>query len=894
MKRKVKRNYRVIIFIVLCIIIVVICQTLNFLKNKKITIEKEERVSNGLGMQEDDYQLDIIEANIEYMNESDIEEIDEKGNKNIDTFSIETGTTSTNIQTIVQEETKKIEPHIDSETKVKYITYEDVGRVQNEEDCFDIIRKTHEIANQNDYEVRATLNEYHIYGLNSTKPIYIKTNTDWNGAKFIIHDEEIVNYDSKNYALFEISPTKSSITITDEAILSQIKLTKKTKKIEQLKGYGNCLCIVYNSNKKQFIRSGTNQNVGASQEDVFRIDNEGNILNDIKWDFEQITSIKLVAIPEEQILIQNGNFQTNLDKNQYEQTSGYWNRNIRCTRSNTILKNINHTLDNENNLGGPYFGFLRISYVSDVELQECKLVAHRYEKASNYDLILEHSTNILLNKVTCDNIEKGDRWGITGTNYTKDITYKNCILNRIDAHCGVHNLTIEDCTIGIKGITLNGTGKLKILNTTKIGGSSFIELRSDYGSTWDGNIQIENCQYRNSNKSNRIIAHKVIYEEEGKPHNYGYETVIPNIYIDGLQIQDSNTTNENIYIFYNDIIYTGNEEGNLKQAGYELPQEIIVKDYEINTQKAIKAFYQDFEELSNVKIQIDIPNRPRLQMKTENNIEYINGELTNQNISLKLETKDKIQNEIQINGQAIEEKETTLKETGNYHIIVTSTDSAGNTIQDQYEVKIDKKPPTITGIEQNKIYEKNVTPKVEDENLQSVTLRYNGKIVEDYKINTQLTKEGKYQIEAMDKAGNKTNISFEIQYLDKIENITQYKVKEKYILGISPTTTKQQFLKNATLNMKLKIYHENKEIGENEILKTGDKIQINNQSYTLIVKGDLSGDGKTNITDIMQVKRHIISKTEITKEKTMAGDINSDGKIDIKDVMLMIRMTIST
>ena len=195
MKRKVKRNYRVIIFIVLCIIIVVICQTLNFLKNKKITIEKEERVSNGLGMQEDDYQLDIIEANIEYMNESDIEEIDEKGNKNIDTFSIETGTTSTNIQTIVQEETKKIEPHIDSETKVKYITYEDVGRVQNEEDCFDIIRKTHEIANQNDYEVRATLNEYHIYGLNSTKPIYIKTNTDWNGAKFIIHDEEIVNYD---------------------------------------------------------------------------------------------------------------------------------------------------------------------------------------------------------------------------------------------------------------------------------------------------------------------------------------------------------------------------------------------------------------------------------------------------------------------------------------------------------------------------------------------------------------------------------------------------------------------------------------------------------------------------------------------------------------------------
>lgn len=890
MKRKVKRNYRVIIFIILCITIAMICQTLNYVKNKKITIGREERVNDRLEMQEDDYQLDIMEANVEYMSESNIEEVEEKSDRNIDTVSVETETTNTNIQTIAQEEIRKIEPHIDSETKVKYITYEDVGRVQNGEDCYSIIKETHEIANQNDYEVRATLNEYHIYGENSTKPIYIKTNTNWNGAEFIIHDEEIANYDSKNYSLFEISSPKSSITITDKTILSQIELTKRTKKIEQLKGYGNCLCIAYNSNKKQFIRSGTNQNIGASQEDVFRIDNEGNILNDIKWDFEQVTSIKLVTIPEEQIVIQNGNFQTNLDKNQYEQTSGYWNRNIRCNRSNTILKNINHTLDDENNLGGPYYGFLKISCVSDVELQECKLVAHKYEKTSNYDLILEDSTNIVLNKVTCDNIEENDRWGITGTNYTKDITYKNCILNRIDAHCGVHNLTIEDCTIGVKGITLNGTGKLQILNTTRIGGSSFVELRSDYGSTWDGDIQIENCQYHNINKSNRIIAHKVIYDEDGKPHNYGYETVMPNIYINGLQIQDTDMTNENMYIFYNNAIYTGNEEGNLKQAGYELPQEIIVHDYEISTQKSIKAFYQDFEELSNVKIKINIPGRPKLEMKTENNIEYINGELTNQNICLKLETKDKIQNEIQINGQAIKEKEAILKETGNYQIIVTSMDSAGNTIQDQYEVKIDKKEPKINGIEENKIYEQGVTPIIEDENLDLVTLYYNENVVKDYKINTQLTKEGKYKIEATDKAGNKKIVSFEIQSPEKIENIKQYRVKETYITEILPTTTRQEFFKNASLNSKLKIYHEGKEITDVEIIKTGDILRINNQDYTLIVKADPSGDGKTSILDLMKVKRHIIGTNHLSEAALLAADLNEDGKVNIMDAMNFVRI----
>lgn len=782
-----------------------------------------------------------------------------------------------------------IEPHIDDVTNVKYITYEDVGTVEENEDAYNIIKTTHEIANKNGYEVRATAKEYHIYRLNSISPIYIETNTNWNGANFIIHDENIKDYETKRYAIFEITPEEDNIILESKELLNEIQLNKQIGKIEALKGYGNCLCIAYNYNKKQYIRSGIDNNSGEYQEDIFRIDNEGNLLNDIKWNFDAVSKLVLIPIPEEVVIIENGNFQTNLPSDRSEELEGYYTRNILCKRSNTILKNINHTLDDIEALGGPYYGFIRVRYATQIEIKDCNLIAHKYQKVSNYDLILDRTTNICLDNVNCEDIENDNRWGIVGSNYTKDVIYKNCNLNRIDAHCGVHNLTIDKCTIGIKGLTLIGSGKLKITNTIRIGGNAFIELREDYGSTWNGEIEIENCKY-NIKKGGKLLGFKVTYDSDESLHDYGYEKTLPDIYVRNLKIEDDKTTDELIYIFYNDEYYTGNKTGNLILAGYTLPTEIIINNYEVDTEKSIKAFYQDFEGLSNINIKIDIPNRPKLEMKTENNIEYINGELTNQNIHLKLETKDKIQNEMQINGQAIEEKEVILKETGNYQIIVTSIDSAGNTIQDQYEVKIDKKEPEINGIEENKIYEQGVTPIIEDENLDLVTLYYNENVVKDYKINTQLTKEGKYKIEATDKAGNKKIVSFEIQSPEKIENIKQYRVKETYITEILPTTTRQEFFKNASLNSKLKIYHEGKEITDVEIIKTGDILRINNQDYTLIVKADPSGDGKTSILDLMKVKRHIIGTDHLNEVAILASDLNEDGKVNIMDAMNFVRL----
>ena len=70
---------------------------------------------------------------------------------------------------------------------------------------------------------------------------------------------------------------------------------------------------------------------------------------------------------------------------------------------------------------------------------------------------------------------------------------------------------------------------MNLRNVTRIGGNYFIELREDYGSTWNGDINITNCTLKRT-KSNKIIYFKTTYNN-GEPHDYGYDLYLPNVYI---------------------------------------------------------------------------------------------------------------------------------------------------------------------------------------------------------------------------------------------------------------------------------------------------------------------------------------------------------------------------
>lgn len=829
------------------------------------------------------------------------------GENKTDNLNVVQSTVVVNNQEIYNlESNTTIEPHVDEITGVKYVTYEDFGaKAQEGYDDYNVIKETHKFANENKYEVRAEEGKtYHIYRLEETNPIIIQTNTNWNNANIVIHDENINDKETRNYAIFQVMPNTNDIVISDNSILENIEVNKQTTQIEELAGYGECFCIVYNEDKKQYIRSGGNENSGANQEDLFKIDNKGNVLNEIQWNFEKITSIRLKKIPEETVTIENANFITVLPENDYEQEGGYFNRNIDCKRSNTVIQNIKHSVNNTERLGGPYYGFIKISYAADVILKDSSLYSHKYSSKSNYDLILEHSVNITIDNVTSNDIEDTQRWGITGTNYTKDVTYRNCALNRIDAHCGVHNLTIEDCTVGVKGLTLIGSGELNLKNVTRLGDSAFITLRSDYGSTWDGNINIEDCTFIPIN-SNQLISFNVTYDN-GKVHDYGYDLHLPNINISNLKIEDEANINnsEEYYIFNNTSDKTGTENGDMRNA-YNLPGNVIVNSYETTSGKSIKLFsnkfYNSLDELG-INLSMPLSDKEEVEITDEAGQKVIDGTITNKNIKLNVKETEGIQTIIKINDQEVTENEKSLEQEGNYKIETIYQNIAGEQEQNAINVIIDKTAPQIIDVQNGVCYNMLVVPKSQDSDINLVELYKNGEMI-DYKLGNPIITEGLYTLVVKDKAQNETRIEFEIQYQSEPEEPDSdleeelkpegedYKLDGQYIIGVKQNTSLEIFKQELNGNVEYSVYRNENLLSNDEIVATGDRLVTEyGETFYIIVKGDITKDGITNIKDLVKIRRNILGLEEFDEFQKMAADTSVDGMINIKDLVIIRRI----
>ena len=125
-----------------------------------------------------------------------------------------------------------------------------------------------------------------------------------------------------------------------------------------------------------------------------------------------------------------------------------------------------------------------------------------------------------------------------GSNFSKNLLLDKCVFSRFDAHQGVTNATIRNSTLGHAGINAIGFGTLVVENST-VYGSSFINLRSDYGSTWQGEFIIRNCVFVPS--CGRPATAALISGSYSGQHDFGYTCYMPKqIAIDTLRIDDTN------------------------------------------------------------------------------------------------------------------------------------------------------------------------------------------------------------------------------------------------------------------------------------------------------------------------------------------------------------------
>lgn len=68
-------------------------------------------------------------------------------------------------------------------------------------------------------------------------------------------------------------------------------------------------------------------------------------------------------------------------------------------------------------------------------------------------------------------------------------------------------------------------------------------------------------------------------------------------------------------------------------------------------------------------------------------------------------------------------------------------------------------------------------------------------------------------------------------------------------------------------------------------IKTGAKIKIGNKEYTAVVLGDTNGDGAINSADLLSIRKHLLSKTPLTKAYEKSADVNNDKKVNSADLL---------
>ncbi|MBO5946216.1 MAG: hypothetical protein J6Q69_06370, partial [Clostridia bacterium] len=313
----------------------------------------------------------------------------------------------------------------------------------------------------------------------------------------------------------------------------------------------------------------------------------------IMYDYTNLNYVQVYRLDESSaITLQGGTFETKASSTNCVRTladgsldaaGGYINRGIEVSRSYTLVKDIKHKITGEIKLteqvdsdgkiikcGAAYHGFFAANDANHVTFEDCELMGRRCfarpqgGTQGTYDLTGNEVNKIVFKNciqtnfwvtvvdgsaVPADENTPGAlpsmasytvgskslkmHWGIGGTNYCKNMEYIGSTLSRFDAHAGLYNGKVIDSTVNYLAIT--GNGNFIVHNTryfaegTGYGSNSLFHLRSDYGSTWEGDIDLKNVDAYVYTSAKTFLFY----------HNYqnwyfGYQACFPSISIDNL------------------------------------------------------------------------------------------------------------------------------------------------------------------------------------------------------------------------------------------------------------------------------------------------------------------------------------------------------------------------
>ena len=109
--------------------------------------------------------------------------------------------------------------------------------------------------------------------------------------------------------------------------------------------------------------------------------------------------------------------------------------------------------------------------------------------------------------------------------------------------------------------------------------------------------------------------------------------------------------------------------------------------------------------------------------------------------------------------------------------------------------------------------------------------------------------------------------------LEKDGHVVEDGYTTKFTLGESISSIKSKLGNDVLIDSKT------------TIISTGTIIKRNNESYTVVIKGDLNGDGKVNSGDLLQMRKYLLEEVNLTGAYKKAGIIESVGNIKSLDLL---------
>ena len=421
------------------------------------------------------------------------------------------------------------------------VNYEAFGaRGDGVTDDMPAICKAHEFANEHGLGVRTKPDAtYYIGGQRLTA--VIATNTDWNTSRFTIDDSGEV--EDHKASLFEVR----SLLESEELVFS--RLTRDQRQVD-VRPERDCFVMVENDTKRLYIRRGRNVNNGVPQHDCFILRRDGAIEADIDWEYDTITRVEAQPIDDDTLYLRGGIITTFANRWQPEEGYEYWSRNIVISRSNTEVDGLTHYVVGETSVGSAYSGFLSARQCANVTFRNCWATGHKIYSAigragkpvsvGTYDYGANNVVGFTMINCKMNHITDRTRWGVIGSNFCKNILLEDCHLSRMDTHMGVSGTyVIRRSTLGHMGLNAIGRGRL-ILEDSTLYGNALISFRSDYGSTWEGHVEIRNCRWIPACGEERQ-PHMINVANDGM-HDFGYSCSMPEeVTVDGLFVDDSST-----------------------------------------------------------------------------------------------------------------------------------------------------------------------------------------------------------------------------------------------------------------------------------------------------------------------------------------------------------------